>query len=91
MIDIFLSVILIIIALIYSINHRSEPLRTTYAGLALLAIAIFFFILFLILQQIGIYALEPVAQALFTSVLAMLPVGSLITIVGLILHWIKSG
>lgn len=86
----FLAVILTIIALIYSINHRSEPLRTAYAGVSLLVAAILFFILFFILTRIGIYSLEPAAQAFFTSALSLIPAGTVITVAGLVMHWVKS-
>lgn len=86
----FLAVILIIIALIYSINHRTEPLRTTYAEVSLLITAILFFISFFSLIRIGIYALEPAAQILFTSALALIPIGIIMTLTGMVLHLIKS-
>lgn len=86
----FLAVILIIIALIYSINHRSVPLRTAYAGVSLLVTAIMLFTSFFILMQIGIYALEPVALVFFESTLALIPAGTIMTLAGMVIHYFKS-
>ncbi|SDL26319.1 hypothetical protein [Lacicoccus qingdaonensis] len=86
----FLAVILTIIALIYAINHRQEPIKTAYAGVSLLSAAIVCFILFFIIMMIGIRTLEPAGQIFFETTLSLIPVGSIIAVAGLIMHFAKS-
>jgi|SRR5699024_10762010 len=69
---------------------RTGKLKTAYAGLALLVTAILFFILFFNVTRIPIYGIESAALILFAISIFLIPVGAFVTVVGLVIHWIKS-
>lgn len=89
-----LALIIILIAIAYSYSQRENPIRTAYAGGAVLAVGAISFIIFLsIVSNIGPTGQsweEPVMMQTILAALVLIPAGIIITAVGLVINHRKS-
>lgn len=90
-----LGILLVVIAIIYAIVNRSEPLKIIYSGVALLILG-GLFILAINISLSGGFARgsvlrEDIALVSISSAVAVIPSGVIMTIIGFIMKQNSNG